>query len=163
MTVPIRRDAVTPREDEARVRRQAPTSCAVSESTRRTDADRSIRDRKDRGADNEGRSQVVATSTDAVVDAIGERADHLAEQAVEHATMRLSDRDELTAAQADAIEELAHSIATALVTERVEWFVAQESHGDGASGDGTVDLETSSALDRLFVTDPEARPSEDDP
>ncbi|WP_290819183.1 hypothetical protein [Halovivax sp.] len=105
---------------------------------------------------------MVAESTDAVVDAIGERADHLAERAVERALTRLSDQHEPPAAQADAIEELAHSIAAALVTERVAWFVARESPGDGAARDGTVDPRTLAALDRLFVTEPEAGPSEDD-
>ena len=163
MTVPIRRDVVDSREDETQVRGQASTSCVGSGPTRRNDADRSDGDRKDRGRDDEGQSQVVTESTDAVVDAIGKRADHLAERAAEHATMRLSDRDELTAAQADAIEELADSIAASVVTERVARFVAGQSTADGASRDGTVDPRTRVALDRLFVPEMVGRPSEDDP
>ncbi|WP_254863040.1 hypothetical protein [Halovivax gelatinilyticus] len=92
-------------------------------------------------------------SSSALVDAIDERAERTAQQAVERALGRLAGECELTADQRRVLEGLADSLVASLLTDRVSEYVA-ESQQSSVSTDDPSDSAASDSLARLFDLEP---------
>lgn len=106
--------------------------------------------------ETESRTVPETESSQAVVDAIDERAERAGQQALERAQRRLAGDCEPTAEQRQALEELTESLVASLVTDRVREYVAECQRSSGSTDDPS-DPAAIDALARLFDLEPARR------